>query len=247
MQINQCSNVPVANLARTSYAYVHPFPFSPPPHFLQFPSPSLSYSFVTICDYLFVQLLHVLPVSCVHLSHFVLSFQIWGKPNLWHCPQSSCGQRGTAGMSAYTSLFKVYCLACHILWLGMSSLCGLCMVSEGDILILWISKQLLESLPLQRLPAPAACSRQKSSYNCLPISFSYPSLIPGGDDDMDFDIEKSTGSMVIARALDARKKSSYNLTVEVTDGSTTIKTQVMSSSLVETPSRVSICQRESFF
>ncbi|XP_009321015.1 PREDICTED: protocadherin Fat 2 [Pygoscelis adeliae] len=51
--------------------------------------------------------------------------------------------------------------------------------------------------------------------------------ITGGDDDMDFDIEKSTGSMVIARALDARKKSGYNLTVEVTDGSTTIKTQVM--------------------
>ncbi|NWX47495.1 FAT2 protein, partial [Steatornis caripensis] len=49
--------------------------------------------------------------------------------------------------------------------------------------------------------------------------------ITGGDDDMDFDIEKSTGSMVIARPLDARKKSSYNLTVEVTDGSTTIKTQ----------------------
>lgn len=121
------------------------------------------------------------------------------------------------------------------------------MVSEGEILILWVSKQLLESLPLQRLPAPAACSRQKSSYNCPPISFSHPFLIPGGDDDMDFDIEKSTGSMVIARALDARKKSSYNLTVEVTDGSTTIKTQVMSSSLVETPSRVSICQRESFF
>lgn len=44
---------------------------------------------------------------------------------------------------------------------------------------------------------------------------------------MDFDIEKSTGSMVIARPLDARKKSSYNLTVEVTDGSSTIKTQVM--------------------
>uniref|UniRef100_U3ICD8 FAT atypical cadherin 2 n=1 Tax=Anas platyrhynchos platyrhynchos TaxID=8840 RepID=U3ICD8_ANAPP len=55
--------------------------------------------------------------------------------------------------------------------------------------------------------------------------------ITGGDDDMDFDIEKSTGSMVIARALDARKKSSYNLTVEVTDGSTTIKTQVILSAL----------------
>lgn len=109
----------------------------------------------------------------------------------------------------------------------MSSLCGLRMVSGGEIFILWIPRQLLESLPLQRLPAPAACSGQKYSCNCPLISFSHLSLIPGGDDDMDFDIEKSTGSMVIARALDARKKSSYNLTVEVTDGSTTIKTQVM--------------------
>ncbi|EMP24712.1 Protocadherin Fat 2 [Chelonia mydas] len=49
--------------------------------------------------------------------------------------------------------------------------------------------------------------------------------ITGGDDDMDFDIEKSTGSMVIARALDAKKKPSYNLTVEVTDGSSFIRTQ----------------------
>uniref|UniRef100_K7FLZ5 FAT atypical cadherin 2 n=1 Tax=Pelodiscus sinensis TaxID=13735 RepID=K7FLZ5_PELSI len=49
--------------------------------------------------------------------------------------------------------------------------------------------------------------------------------ITGGDDDMDFDIEKSTGSMVIARALEAKKKPSYNLTVEVTDGSSFIRTQ----------------------
>lgn len=119
------------------------------------------------------------------------------------------------------------------------------MVSGGEILILQISRPLLEFLPLQRLPAPAACSRQKSNCNCPPISFSHLSLIPGGDDDMDFDIEKSTGSMVIARALDARKKSSYNLTVEVTDGSTTIKTQVMLFSLAEIPSRASIHRRES--
>lgn len=81
-----------------------------------------------------------------------------------------------------------------------------------------------------------ACSRQKCSCNSPTISFFifHFSLISGGDDDMDFDIEKSTGSMVIARALDARKKSSYNLTVEVTDGSTTIKTQVILSALVET-------------
>ncbi|XP_027697609.1 protocadherin Fat 2 isoform X3 [Vombatus ursinus] len=50
--------------------------------------------------------------------------------------------------------------------------------------------------------------------------------ISGGDKDMDFDIEMTTGSMVIARRLDSRRKASYNLTVEVTDGSRTITTQV---------------------
>uniref|UniRef100_A0A2K6QA51 Protocadherin Fat 2 n=1 Tax=Rhinopithecus roxellana TaxID=61622 RepID=A0A2K6QA51_RHIRO len=50
--------------------------------------------------------------------------------------------------------------------------------------------------------------------------------ISGGDKDMDFDIEKTTGSIVIARPLDTRRRSSYNLTVEVTDGSRTIATQV---------------------
>ncbi|XP_053156770.1 protocadherin Fat 2 isoform X2 [Hemicordylus capensis] len=49
--------------------------------------------------------------------------------------------------------------------------------------------------------------------------------ITGGDDDMDFDIEKNTGSIVIARALDAKKRSNYNLTIDVTDGSNSIKTQ----------------------
>lgn len=43
---------------------------------------------------------------------------------------------------------------------------------------------------------------------------------------MDFDIEKTTGSIVIARPLDTRRRSNYNLTVEVTDGSHTITTQV---------------------
>ncbi|XP_062976958.1 protocadherin Fat 2 isoform X2 [Elgaria multicarinata webbii] len=49
--------------------------------------------------------------------------------------------------------------------------------------------------------------------------------ITGGDDEMDFDIEKSAGSIVIARALDAKRRSNYNLTIEVTDGLSIIKTQ----------------------
>lgn len=57
----------------------------------------------------------------------------------------------------------------------------------------------------------------------------FPStLTPGGDKDMDFDIEKTTGSIVIAKPLNARKRSSYNLTVEVTDGFHIIATQVRS-------------------
>ncbi|KAM6224231.1 protocadherin Fat 2 [Rhynchocyon petersi] len=50
--------------------------------------------------------------------------------------------------------------------------------------------------------------------------------ISAGNDDMDFDIEKTTGSIVIARPLDTRRRTSYNLTVEVTDGSHVIATQV---------------------
>ncbi|TSK28143.1 Protocadherin Fat 2 [Bagarius yarrelli] len=49
--------------------------------------------------------------------------------------------------------------------------------------------------------------------------------IVGGDDDRDFYIDKNTGSIVIARQLDAGKRSNYNLTVSVTDGSQTITTQ----------------------
>uniref|UniRef100_A0A673ZS26 FAT atypical cadherin 2 n=1 Tax=Salmo trutta TaxID=8032 RepID=A0A673ZS26_SALTR len=42
--------------------------------------------------------------------------------------------------------------------------------------------------------------------------------ITGGDEEQDFDIERNTGSIVIARPLDAGRKSNYNLTVQVTDG-----------------------------
>ncbi|XP_054832337.1 protocadherin Fat 2 [Eublepharis macularius] len=49
--------------------------------------------------------------------------------------------------------------------------------------------------------------------------------ITGGDDDMDFDVETNTGSIVIARVLDASKRSNYNLTIEVTNGTSIIRTQ----------------------
>uniref|UniRef100_A0AAY4ENR5 Protocadherin Fat 2 n=1 Tax=Denticeps clupeoides TaxID=299321 RepID=A0AAY4ENR5_9TELE len=49
--------------------------------------------------------------------------------------------------------------------------------------------------------------------------------ITGGDAEQDFDIEKNTGSIMIARPLDAGKRSNYNLTVRVTDGTRAITTQ----------------------
>ncbi|XP_038610870.1 protocadherin Fat 1 [Tachyglossus aculeatus] len=50
--------------------------------------------------------------------------------------------------------------------------------------------------------------------------------IVGGDAESRFDVDKSTGTVIVARPLDAEKKSLYNLTVEATDGTTTIAVQV---------------------
>ncbi|XP_071255782.1 protocadherin Fat 2-like [Salvelinus alpinus] len=55
--------------------------------------------------------------------------------------------------------------------------------------------------------------------------------ITGGDEEQDFDIDRNTGSIVIARPLDAGKKSTYNLTVQVTDGHQVATTQTYISVL----------------
>lgn len=51
--------------------------------------------------------------------------------------------------------------------------------------------------------------------------------IIGGNYDSHFDVDKGTGTIIVAKPLDAEQKSSYNLTVEATDGTTTILTQVL--------------------
>ncbi|XP_062856682.1 protocadherin Fat 2 [Trichomycterus rosablanca] len=58
----------------------------------------------------------------------------------------------------------------------------------------------------------------------IPQSLLWFNII-GGDKDQDFDLEKNTGSIVIARRLDAGRRSNYNLTISVMDGSQTITTQ----------------------
>uniref|UniRef100_A0A8C4H5W0 FAT atypical cadherin 2 n=1 Tax=Dicentrarchus labrax TaxID=13489 RepID=A0A8C4H5W0_DICLA len=42
--------------------------------------------------------------------------------------------------------------------------------------------------------------------------------ITGGDEEKDFDIQRNTGTILIARRLDAARRSIYNMTVRVTDG-----------------------------
>lgn len=51
-------------------------------------------------------------------------------------------------------------------------------------------------------------------------------LESGGNSDSPFDVDKGTGTIIVARPLDAEQKSNYNLTVEATDGTTAILTQV---------------------
>ncbi|CAM5108710.1 unnamed protein product [Eretmochelys imbricata] len=50
--------------------------------------------------------------------------------------------------------------------------------------------------------------------------------ITGGNYDSRFDVDKGTGTIIVARPLDAEQKSNYNLTVEATDGTSSISTQV---------------------
>uniref|UniRef100_A0A3Q1I5G8 FAT atypical cadherin 1a n=1 Tax=Anabas testudineus TaxID=64144 RepID=A0A3Q1I5G8_ANATE len=51
--------------------------------------------------------------------------------------------------------------------------------------------------------------------------------ITGGNYDSRFDVGKASGTLIVARPLDAEQKSNYNLTVEATDGTRTVSTQVL--------------------
>ncbi|XP_075842741.1 protocadherin Fat 1 isoform X2 [Microtus pennsylvanicus] len=49
----------------------------------------------------------------------------------------------------------------------------------------------------------------------------------GGNYDSHFDVDKGSGTIIVAKPLDAEQKSNYNLTVEATDGTSTILAQVL--------------------
>lgn len=58
----------------------------------------------------------------------------------------------------------------------------------------------------------------------------------GGNYDSRFDVGKASGTLIVARPLDAEQKSNYNLTVEATDGTRTVSTQVIEA-LMKRPGR----------
>lgn len=61
----------------------------------------------------------------------------------------------------------------------------------------------------------------------LCLSVSLPHLyLSGGDEEKDFDIQRNTGTILIARRLNAARRSNYNMTVQVTDGHHNATTQV---------------------
>lgn len=49
----------------------------------------------------------------------------------------------------------------------------------------------------------------------------------GGNYDSRFDVGKASGTLIVARPLDAEQRSNYNLTVEATDGTRSVSTQVI--------------------
>lgn len=59
-----------------------------------------------------------------------------------------------------------------------------------------------------------------------PLSPPPSSNSTGGNYDSRFDVGKASGTLIVARPLDAEQKSNYNLTVEATDGTRTVSTQV---------------------
>jgi len=59
------------------------------------------------------------------------------------------------------------------------------------------------------------------------LSFLLFAINEGGNYDSRFDVGKASGTLIVARPLDAEQKSNYNLTVEATDGTRTVSTQVI--------------------
>ncbi|XP_024115722.1 protocadherin Fat 1a isoform X3 [Oryzias melastigma] len=64
-------------------------------------------------------------------------------------------------------------------------------------------------------------------FSILQMACDHNCTAEGGNYDSRFDVGKASGTLIVARPLDAEQKSNYNLTVEATDGTRTVSTQVL--------------------
>ncbi|XP_057698824.1 protocadherin Fat 1a isoform X1 [Corythoichthys intestinalis] len=65
------------------------------------------------------------------------------------------------------------------------------------------------------------------TFYVLQMACDHNCTAEGGNYDSRFDVGKASGTLIVARPLDAEQKSNYNLTVEATDGTRTVSTQVL--------------------
>lgn len=78
-----------------------------------------------------------------------------------------------------------------------------------------------------RLPAYVVPCRQLGNHSPLILCLSCTYNSTGGNYDSRFDVVKASGTLIVAQPLDSEQKSNYNLTVEATDGTRTVSTQVI--------------------
>ncbi|KAI2656785.1 Protocadherin Fat 1 [Labeo rohita] len=117
------------------------------------------------------------------------------------------------------------------------------------------SKSSICRLHIEWIPKPKL-AKQPLAFEEIPLSFSVMESDPvahmmacdlnctaGGNADRRFDVERASGTIIIAGALDAERQSNYNLTVEATDGTRSISTQPSQPALSGHSARL-IHQRE---
>uniref|UniRef100_A0A673JPD3 Protocadherin Fat 1-like n=1 Tax=Sinocyclocheilus rhinocerous TaxID=307959 RepID=A0A673JPD3_9TELE len=99
----------------------------------------------------------------------------------------------------------------------------------------WIPKPKLAKQPLAFEEIPLSFSVMENDpvahmvgvISAQPLNSPVWFTIKGGNADSRFDVERASGTLIIAGALDAERQSNYNLTVEATDGTRSISTQVI--------------------
>ncbi|KAG7266403.1 hypothetical protein CRUP_010718 [Coryphaenoides rupestris] len=93
----------------------------------------------------------------------------------------------------------------------------------------WIPKPVVSeyAAPLAFEETPYSFSVMESDPVSHMMACDHNCTAEGGNYDSRFEVHKASGTLIVARPLDAEQKSNYNLTVEATDGTRTVSTQVM--------------------